>query len=166
MARAVCAPAATLGQRDLNAQPTPCLRSSAGFAGASYLLGGGFGRGAKPPSESFQPEEASRVALVDLRLVHVAGPHPLHGRDGVADEPRPLLGIEGEIGAEQHVIGAEEGEPALPGAPRPEERGVAVEHAEVVDGAELQPPEGAAVLGVVAPGAQLIEPAADAPLAE
>src|SRR6266478_7635822 len=117
-------------------------------------------------SAKLQSEEAARVPLVDLRFVRVAGPYPLHGLDGIADEPRSLLGIEREIRAEQHMIGAEEGEPALHGVPGPEQRGVAVEHPEVVDGPPLEPSERAAVLGVVAPGTQLVQPAADSPLAE
>ena len=82
-----------------------------------------FGRDVRPArsgcSAKLQPEEATRVALVDLRLVRVAGPYPLHGRDSIADEPPSLLGIERKICAEQHVIGAEEGEPALPWRARP-----------------------------------------------
>src|SRR6266851_3265455 len=59
-------------------------------------------------SAKLQPEEAARVPLVDLHFVRVAGPYPLHGRDGIADEPRSLLGIEWKIRAEHH--------PALPRA--------------------------------------------------
>src|SRR5215475_616777 len=118
------------------------------------------------PSGRLQAEETARIAFVDLRLVQVTGPHPLHGGDGVADEPWASLRVEGEIRAEQHVIGPEEGEPALHGVPGAEEGGIAIEHAEVVDGPPLEASQRTAVIGIIAPGAELIEPAADPPLAE
>src|SRR5262252_4257898 len=90
------------------------------------------------PSGRLQAQEPARIAFVDLRLVQVTGPHPLHRGDGVADEPWAPLWVEGEIRSEQHVIGAEEGESALHGVPGAEERGIAVEHAEVVDGSPLE----------------------------
>ena len=37
-----------------------------------------------------KPQQAARVALVDLRLVLVAGSHAIHGGDGVANESRAL----------------------------------------------------------------------------
>src|SRR5262245_52127854 len=117
-------------------------------------------------SAELQPEEAPRVALVDLRLVGLAGVHLLHGRYGVADEARPLFGIERKIGAEQHVIRAKEGEAALHRVPGSEQCGVAVEHAEVVDGPPREPSERGSVARVIAPRAELIESAADPALAE
>src|SRR5262245_48498940 len=93
------------------------------------------------PSGRLQAEETARVAFVDLRLVQVTGPHPLHGGDGVADEPWAPLRVEGKIRAEQHVIGPEEGEPAFHGVPGAEEGGIAIEHAEVVDGPPVEASE-------------------------
>src|SRR3989442_2963673 len=51
----------------------------------------------EPEPDSFepQPEHPARVALVDLRLVLVGGPHARHGLDRVADEPRPFSGSKG-----------------------------------------------------------------------
>src|SRR5215468_5352326 len=123
----------------------------------------GLGNG---PSGRLQAEEPARIAFVDLRLVQVTGPHPLHGGNGVADEPWAPLWVEGEIRAEQHVIGAEEGESALHGVPGAEEGGIAIEHAEVVDGPPLEASQRPAVIRVIAPSAELIEPTTDPSLAE
>src|SRR3989442_1817467 len=122
----------------------------------------------EPEPDSFepQPEHPARVALVDLRLVLVGGPHARHGLDRVADEPRPLLGIEGHVGPEEDVVRAEERQPGLHRVPRAEEGGVAVEHPEVVDRTLPEPLERAHVLGVVAAASELIQAAAHAPGAE
>src|SRR5262245_53530383 len=113
-----------------------------------------------------QAEEAARIALVDLGLVLVAGPHPLHGRDGVPDEPGPFLGVEREVGAEQDMVGPEEGQARFHGVPGAEKRRVAVEHPEVVDWPPAQPGEGAGILRIVTPAAELVQAAADAACAE
>jgi hypothetical protein len=63
------------------------------------------------------------------------------------------------------VIRAKEGEPALHGVPGAEQRGVAVEHPEVVDGAPPQACEAAASSGSSG-GSELIEAAPDAAGAE
>src|SRR2546426_865976 len=113
----------------------------------------------EPSPQSFesQPEHPARVALVDLRLLLVGGPHARHGRDRVTDEPRTLLGIEGHVGPEEDVVGPEERQPGLHRVPGAEEGGVAVEHPEVVDRALPQARERAHVLGIVAPASELIQ---------
>src|SRR5574341_1298073 len=57
-----------------------------------------------------QPEQPARVAFVDLRLLFLGGQHAGHRLDRIADESRSLLGVEGHVGAEEDVVGAEEGQ--------------------------------------------------------
>src|SRR2546422_297727 len=107
-------------------------------------------RDSRPDSLEPQPEHPARVALVDLRLVLVGGPHARHGLDGLADEPGALLRIERHVGAEEHVICAEEGQAGLHRVPGAEQRRVAVEHPKIVDRTEAQPRQRPRVLGGLA----------------
>src|SRR5262247_4431502 len=66
----------------LDRSPTSrCSASSAGFARATESLGGGFGRGAKPPSESWQPG----AQATPPRPVSLAVPRPVDQERLAAD---------------------------------------------------------------------------------
>src|SRR5262245_22882926 len=101
-----------------------------------------------------EPQHPAGVALIDLGLVLLGGPHPLHGADGIADKARSPLRIEGKIGPEEDALGAEEGQPALHRMVRTEEGSVTVEHPEVLDRSSLQASEGRRVVGIVAAAAE------------
>src|SRR3990172_6704654 len=143
---------------------TPRAARSSRYASAVLSMLARFVIGWSPSSLQAKSQHPPRVPLVDLRLLVRRGPHPLHRRDRLTDEPRALLGVEGHVGAEQHAVGAEEGQPALHGVMRAEERGVTVEHLEVVERAPLEARERDRVVRVLRAGAELIEPACRASL--
>src|SRR5947208_1346828 len=87
---------------------------------------------------SIQAQHPPRIRLVDLLLHLVRGAHLVHRRDRVADEAGATLGIKRVVGAKQHPVGSKKSQPALHARPRPEQRGVAIEHVEVVDRSLLE----------------------------
>src|SRR5437870_3954867 len=103
-------------------------------------------------------EQPAGVPFVDLLALLGSDPHALDARDGVADEPRTPLGIEGHVGAEEHAVDAEERQTAFQGGGAgAEHRRVGVEPPEVVDRPAIpQPPQRLEVLRVVAPRADLV----------
>src|SRR5882672_4279544 len=119
---------------------TPRAASSSRYASAALSTATFFSIGLPPLSES-ELQQPARVARVNRGLFLRGRPHALHGLDGVADEAGALLGVEGHVGAEQDMVGAEERQAAFHGVPGPEQRGVAVEHLEVVDRALPQAAE-------------------------
>src|SRR6266850_5122440 len=144
---------------------TPRAASSSRYASAALSTATFFSIGLPPLSES-ELQQPARVARVNRGLLLRGRPHALHGLDGVADEAGALLGVEGHVGTEQDMVGADEGQAAFHGVPGPEQRGVPVEHLEVVDRALLQATERRHVVGIVGPAAELVEAAAHAPGAE
>src|SRR5205814_9575172 len=86
----------------------------------------------------------------------------VEGLDRLADEKRPTLRIEGTIGAEQHVIDAEEVEPAADRARRAVDRRIAVEHLEKVQWALFHALEQTLIVLVGGAGTELVHSIADA----
>src|SRR3954468_5694925 len=108
-----------------------------------------------------QAQQAGRVAEVDLAPVAGLERHAVQRLDRLAGEERPAFGVERTIGAEQHVLHAEEVEAAADGAPRAVHRGIAVEHPEEVEGALLHALEQPLVVLVARAGAELVHAVAD-----
>src|SRR5688572_5226047 len=91
---------------------TPRAASSSRYASAALSTATFFSMESLP-SAQLESQHPSRVALVDRGLLVRRGPHVLHRLDGVPDEAGALFRIERHVGAEQDVVGAEEGQPAL-----------------------------------------------------
>src|SRR5204863_9628920 len=81
---------------------------------------------------------------------------------GLADEKRPALRIEGTIGAEKDVIGTEEVEPAADAARPAVDRGVVVEHFEIIDRALLHALTQTFIILVRSARAELVHAVTDA----
>src|SRR5262249_17736037 len=79
------------------------------------------------------------VAVADPFHVLLGQIERLHDRDGGADVAPALFLVERTIGRKQHVIRAEERQPANRRRARAGERGVAVEGLEIVERSLLQP---------------------------
>src|SRR5438105_12715441 len=117
------------------------------------------GCASKRVTESFayrEPEHALGVAMADLLLVGVRQIERVDDLDGGADITRPLLLVEGTIGREQHVVGAEEVDAANGCGAGALDRGIAVETLEIVVGALLEPLEQRRLVLVRGARAQLV----------
>src|SRR5688572_20124626 len=77
-------------------------------------------------------EHLQRVAEVDAATVLRLELQAVERLDGLADEKRPALRVERAVGAEQDVPGAVEIDAALDRGFRAVDRGVAVEHLEII----------------------------------
>src|ERR1700686_4662903 len=104
-----------------------------------------------------EPEHPLRIAMADALLVGRRQAKRLDDRDGRADVAGALLLVERAVGRKQHMVGAEEVEPADGGGAGPLDRGVAVEVLEIVVGALLQFLQKRRVVLVRGARAQLIE---------
>src|SRR3989338_275711 len=77
------------------------------------------------------------VSLVNFLPFFSGSSHMIDDVDCVPDIAGAHFGIEGHIRSKQHTVRAEESQAALGGRDRPEERRIAVEHMEIIDGALL-----------------------------
>src|SRR5947207_13093742 len=92
------------------------------------------GFASRPGSALFQPEHALRILMTDFLLVGLREMiERLDHLDGRADVAPALLFVERAVGCEQHVVDAEERDPADRRRPRAGERSVAVEALEIVE---------------------------------
>src|SRR5437773_10065467 len=86
---------------------------------------------------AFQLERRGGVAPVDVLPRSVVDGQAVDDRNRFADVHRAFLGIEGCVGGKQHAARAEELEAADSCVVRAKERGIGVEHLEIVEWALL-----------------------------
>src|SRR2546426_130909 len=95
--------------------------------------------GASRSRGTCDPQHATGVLLVDALPIRSSEPDRIEIGDRLADELRTLLGIEGHVAAEEHVVDAEKLDRTTKGVFGAEERGVSIEHLVIVERTLAQP---------------------------
>src|SRR6266850_429083 len=112
---------------------------------------------------STEAEQFARIFLVDFLFVLDRGRDVVDDTNGFTDKSGTFFRIERHVGAEEHVVRAEESQAALGGRQGAEQSRVRVKHSKIVEGPFFETAEGPDVVFVIRAPAKLIQPPADAP---